>query len=83
MDWDAIKLFYLDCRSFKATAEHFGVALEALKKRAQRQRWRDIEGTSQTAAGTNVPSTNGTEGTCTAAEGTSPTTRSSMRYGCA
>ena len=63
MDWDAIKAFYLDCRSLKATAEHFGVSLEALKKRAQRQRWRDIEGTSQSAEGTNVPPTTGTEGT--------------------
>lgn len=71
MDWDAIKAFYLDCRSLKATAEHFGVSLEALKKRAQRQRWRDIEGTSQPAEGTNVPSTNGTEGTPAASEGTS------------
>ena len=40
MDWNAIKLFYLDCRSFKATAEHFGVPVNTVKTRARRDGWR-------------------------------------------
>ena len=40
MDWNAIKLFYLDCRSFKATAEHFGVPVNSVKTRARRDGWR-------------------------------------------
>ena len=39
MDWNAIKLFYLDCRSIKATAEHFGVPVNSVRTRYRRENW--------------------------------------------
>ena len=71
MDWTAVRQFYVETRSLKAAAEKFGVSFEALKKRAQRQRWRDTEGTSPNSEGTNVPSTNGAKGTFSNGQGTS------------
>lgn len=38
-DWTAIRAFYLETRSFKATAERFGVALGSIKSRAHREKW--------------------------------------------
>jgi putative DNA primase/helicase len=75
VDWNAVRTFYLQCRSLKQTAERFGLPLEALKKRVQRQRWRDMEGTFQgTSHPLNVPPcppSGDIKGTFVPSEGTS------------
>ena len=46
MDWNAVKAFYLQCRSLKQTAERFSIALATVKMRAYRGKWAG-EATSQ------------------------------------
>lgn len=38
-NWDAVRDYYRECRSYKATAESFGLTPAAVKKRAQRGQW--------------------------------------------
>ena len=38
-DWAAVRSFYLTCRSYKQTAEHFGLKLSTLNARAYREKW--------------------------------------------
>lgn len=38
-DWGKVRLYYLVCRSYKQTAEHFGINPETVKKRKQRGNW--------------------------------------------
>ena len=44
-DWDAVRAHYQEHRSYKATAEHFGLTVATVKKRAQRGRWSDVSAT--------------------------------------
>ena len=53
MDWESVKATYLATRSYKLTAERFGLNPETVKKRAKRGGWSQVEGTTQ---GTSVPS---------------------------
>ncbi len=41
INWDVVKDFYLSCRSYKQTAEHFGIKLDTVRTRAYRERWRE------------------------------------------
>jgi DNA polymerase I len=75
-NWDVVRAYYCECRSYKQVAERFGLKVEAVKKRAFRGQWggpqsgsTTTEGTDQ---GTDVPSegTNGTgRGTTSPASG--------------
>lgn len=38
-DWNEVKNFYLDCRSYKQTAEHFGLSTDTIRTRARRGGW--------------------------------------------
>ena len=40
-DWAAVRSFYLTCRSYKQTAEQFGMKPDTIKKRCQREKWGD------------------------------------------
>ncbi len=40
-DWDAVRASYAQTRSYKRTAERFGLSPAAVKKRAQRGQWGD------------------------------------------
>ena len=53
MDWESVKAAYVATRSYKLTAERFGLNPETVKKRASRGGWSQVEGTTQ---GTSVPS---------------------------
>ena len=39
--WEAIKAYYISCRSYKRTAEEFGMNPETIKTRARREGWRE------------------------------------------
>ena len=43
-DWDAITAHYLECRSPKQTAEHFGIKLTTLTGRIKREGWSKQKG---------------------------------------
>ena len=38
-DWALVREFYLTCRSYKQTAEHFGLKISTLNARAYREKW--------------------------------------------
>ena len=40
-DWQAVKAFYIETRSLKATAERFTIAVGTVKARAHREKWAD------------------------------------------
>ena len=48
-DWAAVRAYYLTCRSYKQTAEHFGISASAIKNRAIRGSW------SNTSAALDTP----------------------------
>ena len=39
-DWALVRSFYLTCRSYKQTAEHFGLTIAQIKNRAIRGNWK-------------------------------------------
>ena len=39
IDWNIVREFYLDCRSYKLTAERFGIKISTLNARAYREKW--------------------------------------------
>lgn len=39
IDWNEVREYYLSCRSYKQTGEHFGISSETIKKRCQREKW--------------------------------------------
>ena len=41
VNWDAIKAFYLETRSYKAVCERFGIPIGSVKSRAHREGWSD------------------------------------------
>ena len=41
-DWAAVRSFYLTCRSYKQTAEHFGLSAETIKTRCRRENWKSV-----------------------------------------
>ena len=43
IDWQAIKLFYQETRSLKATAERFGVSLNTIRTRCRRENWANAD----------------------------------------
>ena len=38
-DWAAVRSFYLTCRSYKQTAEHFGLTITCVRSRCYREKW--------------------------------------------
>ena len=40
-DWALVREFYLTCRSYKQTAEHFGLTIAQIKNRAIRGNWKN------------------------------------------
>ena len=38
-DWAAVRAYYLTCRSYKQTAEHFGISPDSVRTRARRGGW--------------------------------------------
>lgn len=56
-DWALVREFYLTCRSYKQTAEHFGLNPDTIKKRCQRENWKSRGHRGQregTTEGTNA-----------------------------
>ena len=39
IDWNEVREFYLSCRSYKLTAERFGLNVKTLNTRAYREKW--------------------------------------------
>ncbi len=72
-DWALVRSFYLTCRSYKQTAEHFGLNPDTIKKRCQRENWKSgghrgqSEGTTE---GTNAVPLSPENGNVSPDEGT-------------
>ena len=72
-DWALVRSFYLTCRSYKQTAEHFGINPDTIKKRCQRENWksRGHRGQSEgTTEGTNAVPLSPENGNVSPDEGT-------------
>ncbi|MBU6303728.1 MAG: bifunctional DNA primase/polymerase, partial [Verrucomicrobia bacterium] len=54
-DWEAARLYYLACRSHKHTAEHFGIKVATVKKRAAREHWLGRGPEIANAEATHIP----------------------------
>lgn len=54
-DWDAVRAHYQEHRSYKAAAEHFGLTVATVKKRAQRGRWGEVSESRGDSGGTSMP----------------------------
>jgi hypothetical protein len=39
--WSRVKAYWLECRSVKQTAEHFGLSPNSVKTRARRENWKE------------------------------------------
>ncbi|MFZ9937959.1 MAG: hypothetical protein ACO3JG_13020 [Luteolibacter sp.] len=39
--WSKVKAYWLECRSVKQTAEHFGLSPNSIKTRARRENWKE------------------------------------------
>ena len=42
IDWNEVRAFYLDCRSYKLTAERFGISAQTVKTRCRREKWNNL-----------------------------------------
>ena len=42
IDWNKVREFYLDCRSYKLTAERFGISAQTVKTRYRREKWNNL-----------------------------------------
>ena len=42
IDWNKVREFYLDCRSYKLTAEMFGISAQTVKTRCRREKWNNL-----------------------------------------
>ena len=40
IDWNAVRAYYLECRSYKLTAERFELSMVQVKNRAIRGNWK-------------------------------------------
>ena len=54
-DWDAVRAHYQEHRSYKATAEQFGLTVATVKKRAQRGQWSEVSESRGDSGGTTMP----------------------------
>lgn len=72
-DWALVRSFYLTCRSYKQTAEHFGLNPDTIKKRCQRENWKSGGHRGQsggTTEGTNAVPLSPENGNVSPDEGT-------------
>lgn len=60
-DWNEVKNFYLACRSYKQTAEHFNVSFSAVKMRAYREKW-TVNVASEATSGLQAVTSKATQG---------------------
>ncbi len=48
INWEEVKNYYLACRSYKLTAEHFGLKEQTMRTRCRRGRWADAHSVEYT-----------------------------------